>query len=51
MLDLRGNLLDELPDALGDLPALEKLDLRWNRFADSARACERLRERGCVVLG
>ena len=50
VLDLRGNRLDTLPDAIGDLPALEKLDLRWNRFATLPPACERLRERGCVVL-
>jgi hypothetical protein len=39
-----------LPDALGDLPALEKLDLRWNGFHDPPPAAERLRARGCVVL-
>jgi hypothetical protein len=39
-----------LPDEIGDLPALEKLDLRWNRFLDPPPAAERLRKRGCVVL-
>jgi Leucine-rich repeat (LRR) protein len=50
VLDLRGNRLDELPEALGDLPALEKLDLRWNRFARLPGAAARLAGRGAVVL-
>jgi hypothetical protein len=28
-IDLRGNSLTTLPQALADLPKLEKLDLRW----------------------
>ena len=50
MLDLRGNQLEDLPGAIGELPALEKLDLRWNRFAALPPVCDRLRERGAVVL-
>ncbi len=29
-LDLRANQLTALPNSLGSLPNLEKLDLRWN---------------------
>ena len=50
MLDLRGNRLDELPEDLGTLPALEKLDLRWNRFARVPGAAARLAAGGAVVL-
>lgn len=50
VLDLRINRLTTLPEALGDLPALEKLDLRWDRFLDAPAPCTRLRERGCTVL-
>ena len=39
-----------LPAALGELPTLEKLDLRWNRFARLPDCCARLSARGCVVL-
>ncbi|GAA2865710.1 hypothetical protein GCM10010517_25110 [Streptosporangium fragile] len=51
-LDLRNNRLREVPDVLGDLPALEKLDLRWNKLGRQARersawnrGCRKSRER------
>jgi Leucine-rich repeat (LRR) protein len=47
---LRANRLSAVPDWLAELPALEKLDLRWNSFDDPPAAPPGLRERGCVVL-
>ena len=38
-----------LPGWLAGLPALERLDLRWNGFLDPPAVVESLRERGCVV--
>jgi len=32
-----------------DLPALDKLDLRWNRVPDDHPMIGELRERGCLV--
>ncbi|MFG2917564.1 GNAT family N-acetyltransferase [Kitasatospora sp. NPDC048298] len=52
-LDLRGNRITDLPDWLADpgaLPALEKLDLRWNDVRPSARLVAELAARGCVTL-
>ncbi|MFG2909814.1 GNAT family N-acetyltransferase [Kitasatospora sp. NPDC048286] len=52
-LDLRGNRIADLPDWLADpgaLPALEKLDLRWNDARPSARLVAELAARGCVTL-
>ncbi|MCO6009988.1 hypothetical protein NE236_33960 [Actinoallomurus purpureus] len=40
----------ELPGGLGDLPRLEKLDLRWTKLDRIPGWVERLRGRGCVVL-
>jgi Leucine-rich repeat (LRR) protein len=37
VLDLRANLLTSLPASLAELRGLEKLDLRWNKFADLRR--------------
>jgi hypothetical protein len=39
----------ERPD-LADLPALEKLNLRWNRILDLPPPAAQLRERGCVEI-
>jgi len=50
VLDLRANRLAALPDTLADLPALEKLDLRWNGFYEPPPVAEPLRAQGCVVL-
>jgi hypothetical protein len=47
VLDLRANRLATLPD---ELPDVEKLDLRWNRFSELPPAAQRLQARGCVVL-
>ncbi|MFI2608249.1 GNAT family N-acetyltransferase [Kitasatospora sp. NPDC018619] len=52
-LDLRGNRITELPDWLGGpgvLPALEKLDLRWNGVRPPERLVAALAARGCVTL-
>ena len=48
-LDLRETAITALPDWLAELPALQRLDLRWNGFLDPPPVVERLRERGCVV--
>ena len=40
-LDLRSNGLEALPGWLAELPALERLDLRWNRLADRTRSRRR----------
>lgn len=47
-LDLRDNLLDELPDALRGLP-LAKLDLRWNPLRAPPHWLDELSRRGCRV--
>ena len=49
-LDLRSNGLEALPGWLAELPALERLDLRWNRLADSDPVAAALAARGCRVL-
>jgi hypothetical protein len=50
LLDLRANPLCALPDALADLPALQKLDLRWTPFFPKLPPVARhLRDRGCTV--
>ena len=48
-LDLRETAIAELPDWLAELPALQRLDLRWNGFVDPLPVVERLRARDCVV--
>ena len=48
-IDLRGNPLTSLPNAMATLPRLEKLDLRWvNTLAAPAWIAE-LEARGCLV--
>lgn len=49
-LDLRSNGLAALPEWLAELPALERLDLRWNRLSDMQVVADRLAARGCRVL-
>jgi hypothetical protein len=49
-LDLRANDLRELPDALAELVALEKLDLRWNPLPRPPCWVGALEARGCRVL-
>jgi Leucine-rich repeat (LRR) protein len=48
VLDLRANLLDELPEALRGLP-LVKLDLRWNPLRARPAWLDELSARGCLV--
>ncbi|HEX4421089.1 MAG TPA: hypothetical protein VH165_24395 [Kofleriaceae bacterium] len=48
VLDLRANLLDDLPRALRDLP-LTKLDLRWNPLRTPPAWLDELAARGCRV--
>jgi hypothetical protein len=48
-IDLRENAITSVPDVLAELPALDRLDLRWNGFLDPPAVVERLRARGCVV--
>ena len=49
-LDLRETAIAALPDWLAELPALQRLDLRWNGLLlDPPAIVERLRARGCVV--
>jgi hypothetical protein len=49
-LDLRSNGLEEAPVWLADLPALQRLDLRWNRIAAAGSLAGVLEARGCRVL-
>ncbi|MBB0245429.1 hypothetical protein FNQ90_15300 [Streptomyces alkaliphilus] len=49
-LDLRANRLTGLPATVLDLPALEKLDLRWNPFDPPPDLVAELERRGCAVL-
>ncbi|WP_422125579.1 hypothetical protein [Streptomyces caatingaensis] len=39
-----------MPGWLAGLPALEKLDLRWNAVEPAPRLLDALAARGCVVL-
>jgi hypothetical protein len=56
-LDLRENGIVALPDALAELPARDRLDLRWNGFPTCAGTAPSTRRpwssacapRGCVV--
>ena len=48
-LDLRGNPLDGWPAEIADLPALEKLDLRWAPLPPAPPWVAALRARGCLV--
>jgi len=47
---LRNNRLDALPVGLAGLPALEKLDLRWNLIDPWPDWLQGLEQRGCAVL-
>jgi Leucine-rich repeat (LRR) protein len=47
-LDLRSNGIVALPAWLAEPPALERLDLRWNRLAAAEPVA--LAARGCRVL-
>ena len=38
-----------LPDWLAELPALQRLDLRWNGLLGPPPVVRRLRAHGCVV--
>ncbi|MBC7976931.1 MAG: hypothetical protein H7138_18300, partial [Myxococcales bacterium] len=48
VLDLRGNRLDTLPEALRAMP-LAKLDLRWNPLRALPGWIDELIDRGCLV--
>lgn len=47
---VRSNRLTRLPDWVVDMPALEKLDVRWNACEPSPSLLTELERRGCVVL-
>ncbi|MEL5401797.1 hypothetical protein PTQ96_03815 [Serratia ureilytica] len=38
-----------MPESLGELSRLRKLDLRWNDFTHTPNVIEILRARGCMV--
>ena len=46
----RANALKSLPDALGELTHLKKIDLRWNRLERVPDCLAALAQRGCVVF-
>ena len=48
-IDLRGNPLKHLPDAIAALPRLEKLDLRWVETLIPPPWIVNLEARGCAV--
>ena len=48
-LDLRGNPLAYLPEAIAGLPRLEKLDLRWVEKLIAPPWFPDLEARGCLV--
>lgn len=48
-IDLRGNSLSHLPDCVGSLPRLEKLDLRWTSNLAPPAWLADLAARGCLV--
>jgi hypothetical protein len=48
-LSLRGSGLTSLPRSLADLPALDRLDLRWNRIVPRPDWLRALETRGCTV--
>ncbi|WP_443045992.1 hypothetical protein [Streptomyces sp. GQFP] len=47
---MRSNRLTRLPDWVVEMPALEKLDPRWNPCEPSPSLLNQLERRGCVVL-
>ncbi|MNG40492.1 Leucine Rich repeats (2 copies) [compost metagenome] len=48
-MDLRANRLSALPDSLAELTQLQRLDLRWNNFAEMPAVLEPLIAQGCLV--
>ena len=48
-LDLRGNPLTSLPEAVATLQRLEKLDLRWVTTLAAPAWIGSVEARGCVV--
>lgn len=48
-LDLRGNPLASLPESIAELPALDKLDLRWVPTLPLPAWVPRLEARGVLV--
>jgi hypothetical protein len=38
-----------IPDAVLNLPKLEKIDLRWNRIEEKSAQMQALEARGCLV--
>ena len=48
-IDLRGNPLTELPEALRALPRIEKLDLRWITTLILPAWSADLEARGCMI--
>ncbi len=48
-LDLRANRFISLPQSIGELTKLEKLDVRWNNISSSPGVLQSLEQRGCVV--
>ena len=49
MRSLRSNALTSLPGNLAELPALDRLDLRWNRIVPRPDWLQALEARGCTV--
>jgi hypothetical protein len=50
-IDLRGNPLTSLPQALADLPKLQKLDLGWITTLRFPAWIDDLEARGCACIG
>jgi hypothetical protein len=48
-IDLRGNPLTQLPEAIAALPRLDKLDLRWVTTLAPLAWFADLEARGCAV--
>jgi hypothetical protein len=48
-MDLRGNALKSLPQRLGQLTQLKKLDLRWNAISPTGLGFAALEESDCLI--
>jgi Leucine Rich Repeat len=48
-LDLRSNALTTLPESIGALQHLARLDLRWNRIVPRPVWLQALQDRGCTI--